>query len=172
MLEEIRELYEYNTWANRRFLDTIAGLDADEYARNLRSSFPSVQATMTHVLAGEWVWLQRWRGVSPTGFPQDWDTSTPEQLRRLWQTFESDQQQFLSGVAEADLPRSIEYRTIAGQSYSSPLRQMLRHVVNHSTYHRGQVATMLRQLGSPVPVSDLIAFYRERTAIGPGATQP
>ena len=163
MIEEIHGLYEYNRWVNRRFLDATSGLTEEEFNRDLKSSFQSVQATLEHILEAEWIWLERWRGVSPTDVPP-WDTSTHAALRAQWQIIEQDQQAYLGSLTDEHLRSVIAYRSFASQPYAQPLWQLMRHVVNHSTYHRGQVATMLRQLGHPVPVSDLIAFYRQEAA--------
>lgn len=162
MLEEIRELYDYNRWANNRFLDATAPLTDEEFTRDLRSSFASIQLTLDHILAAEWIWLQRWEGVSPSDLPADWSLTTYPVLLARWHDVEAQQRRFLDGLTDNALRAVVRYRNMAGIAYANPLWQLLRHVVNHSTYHRGQVATMLRQLGKPVPVSDLIAFFRER----------
>ena len=160
MTGEIQGLYAYNRWVNNRFLDATAELSAEEFDRDLRSSFPSVKATLEHILEAEWIWLERWHGVSPTEVPP-WDTSTHAALRAQWQLIEQDQLAYVSTLTDEQLCSVIDYRSFASQPFSQPLWQLMRHVVNHSTFHRGQLATMLRQLGYPVPVSDLVAYYRQ-----------
>lgn len=160
MVEEIKELYAYNRWANRRLLDAVSRLGSGEYTRELGSSFPSVRDTLVHILSAEWVWLSRWRGRSPAGIPDSWDVSTFDGLRAQWTEVERDQQAFVSDLTEGALGRSIAYRNTSGEPFEQPLGEMLRHVVNHSTYHRGQVVTMLRQLGAEATATDLILFYR------------
>lgn len=163
MPQEIQELYAYNRWANRRILAAAAGLSAEQLGRDLGSSFPSVLATLTHVLAAEWIWLERWNGRSPTGLPA-WDLSDRPALERRWNEVEQAQSYFVAALAEPDLERAVDYRTTDGTPYAAPLGQLLRHVVNHSTYHRGQVVTMLRQLGARAPSTDLVVYYRELSA--------
>lgn len=160
--DEARDLYAYNTWANRRILDAAATLDADALARDLRSSFPSVLATLAHIVAAEWIWLRRWSGESPGGVPADWELTSLEAIRRRWDAVEAERMALLEALDDAALARDVDYRNTAGVAYTSRMDEMLRHVVNHSTYHRGQVVTMLRQLGATPPATDLIAFYRER----------
>jgi uncharacterized damage-inducible protein DinB len=163
-MDEIRDLYAYNRWANRRIRAAAAALSAAERQRDLGSSFPSVQATLTHVLGAEWIWLERWNGRSPAGFPADWDLADWAALERRWDDVERAQASFVGDLSEADLLRPVDYRTIDGTPYAAPLGQLLRHVVNHSTYHRGQVVTMLRQLGRPAPDTDLVVYHREQGA--------
>lgn len=160
MLAEIAGLYDYNRWANNRFLDATSGLTDEEFTRDLQSSFPSVQATLEHILQAEWIWLERWHGASPVEIPP-WDTRTHTSLRTEWSVIEDRQREYVGSLTDDRLMGRIDYRTFASQPFSQPLWQLMRHVVNHSTYHRGQVATMLRQLGKSVPVSDLVAYYRE-----------
>ena len=74
---------------------------------------------------------------------------------------ERDQEAFVSGLAFEDLTRVIAYGDTRGTAWEERLGRMLRHVVNHSSYHRGQVVTMLRQLGAVPPSTDLIRYYRE-----------
>ena len=163
MITEVAGLYDYNRWANNRFLDATSGLTDEEFIRDMQSSFPSVRATLEHILQAEWIWLQRWHGVSPVEVPP-WDTTTQASLRAQWRIIEDQQRDYLGSLTDQDLTSVIDYRTFASQPFSQPLWQLMRHVVNHSTYHRGQVATILRQLGMPVPVSDLVAFYRRPDA--------
>jgi uncharacterized damage-inducible protein DinB len=160
-LREITELYAYNAWANQRVLGAVARLSADDFGRDLKNSFPSVRDTLAHILGGEWVWLSRWKGKSPTSFPVEWDVSTHAQLIERWQPVAADQRAFLDALTPESLNKPITYTTFAGQAFTNPLWQLMRHVANHSTYHRGQVTTMLRQLGAATVSTDLILFYRE-----------
>lgn len=166
-LTEIQELYHYNRWANARVLDAASSLSGDQLVQDLGSSFPSVKDTLVHILAAEWVWLSRWKGVSPRGLPEGWPKSTLEELCARWAAVEEEQREFLAGLDEARLDTVVAYSTIDGQAFASPLWQMLRHVVNHSSYHRGQVITMLRQLGAEGCATDLILFYRSAGARAP-----
>ncbi|HEX2091708.1 MAG TPA: DinB family protein [Longimicrobiaceae bacterium] len=168
-LSELQELYDYDAWANRRVREAAARLTPEQWTRELGGSFPTVRDTLAHILAAEWIWLARWRGTSPTGWPAEWDVSDPAKLEARWTEVERDLAGFVAGVGEDDLDRVLAYRSTKGEPFVSPLHQMLRHVVNHSTYHRGQVVHMLRQLGAEAVSTDLILFYRERAATTPAA---
>lgn len=162
MLEEIRELYDYNRWANHRALEATAALDQDQLTRDLGNSFPSVRDTLVHVLSAEWVWLSRWNGTSPTAFPESAGLDTHERIRARWSELEGEFATFLAALTEARLSEVLEYRNTKGEPYAEPLWQLMRHVVNHSTYHRGQITTMLRQLGAMPASTDLIRYFREK----------
>jgi uncharacterized damage-inducible protein DinB len=115
-----------------------------------------------HIYAAEWAWHSRWRGVSPAALLNSDPYPDVPALRKAWTETEANVRRFLDEIG-GDIGRVIEYKLLSGASGSSPLWQMLQHVVNHASYHRGQVTTMLRQLGAqPAKSMDMIAFYRAR----------
>lgn len=161
--EEVRTLYAYNSWANHRVLDACAPLSAKQFTQNLHSSFPSVCDTLAHIMLAEWLWLERWQGRSPAFPPSDFvDLAS---IRARWQKIETDLNAYVQKLSAADLDRVVEYKNTKGHAFSNPMRQMLQHVVNHGTYHRGQITTMLRQLGATPLTTDLIAYYREQSGL-------
>ena len=162
-MNDLIELFDYQRWANRRILDAAAALPAEQFTLDLGSSFPSVQATLAHMLSAQWIWLERWNGRSPTAPPEGRDVTTPAGLAAAWAEVERDEEAFLAALTEEGLRGVVHYRTLKGDPFSGPLHQLMRHVINHSTYHRGQVVTMLRQLGASAPSTDLVVYYRERS---------
>ena len=160
--EEIRTLFDYNAWANHRSLEAAAALPAEQFTKPLGSSFSSVRDTLAHICGAESVWYERFRGSSPSGLPDLSSLSTVEELRALWTEQESKLLAFVAGLTQADLDRVMEYKTLKFGVYSNPLWQSMQHLVNHGTYHRGQVTTLLRQLGAKAVATDLMHFYRER----------
>ncbi len=161
MIEEVRELFAYTRWANGLMLDAVARLGPEELTRNLGSSFPSVRETLVHMLGAEWRWLERWRGHPPGPLPSSWDLSTLASIRQIWAEVERAEEAYVAGLTDADLERVLSYRYSDGTPGRANFAQMLRHVVNHATYHRGQVTTMLRQLGAAGVDTDLITFYTQ-----------
>ncbi len=162
--EIIRILFEYNAWANRRILDACVLLPDHQFTRDMGSSFRSVRDTLAHIMGGEWIWLERWQGRMPTTLPKAADYPDLSSIRRRWSELDKELQKFVAGLTEQDLARVQEIRTTEGKLFQHPLWQMLQHLANHSTYHRGQVTTLLRQLDIPAVATDLIAFYRQRNA--------
>lgn len=165
--EQVRLLYEYDAWANRRVCEACRALNDEQCTRDLGSSFASVRDTLAHILGAEWLWLERWQGRSPGALPPAADFPTLESLRARWEEVERDLLGYVGRLTAEDLARSLEYRTTAGKAHSQPLWQQLQHLANHGTYHRGQVTTLLRQLGAKPVATDLIAFYRERAGQAP-----
>jgi len=159
--DHLRHLYGFNRWANGRILDACARLTREQFVQTIPSSFPSVRDTLAHILAAEWIWLERWKGSSPRVFPDDTGLTTVEALRERWRTVEREQRAFIESVRDPDLREILTYVNIKGETWSYPLGHTLQHVANHSTYHRGQVTTMLRQLGAEPPTTDLLVFDDE-----------
>lgn len=158
---DIRALYAYNEWANARVFTAAAQLDQNVFAEARGSSFSSIRDTLAHIATSEWVWLRRWRGESPSTVPE-WDSlERATALQQKLGDIEADRSAFLRGLTGDDLARPLSYRNLKGEDYSQPLVDQLVHVVNHSTYHRGQIATLSRQAGFPAPATDLIVFKRE-----------
>jgi len=160
--EEIRLLYEYNGWANHRVSDAAAVLTPEQFTQALGSSFPSVRDTLAHIYGAEWIWLERLQGRSPSSVPSTAQFTDIQSLRSRWSEEEQRLLSYVKGLTQKDLDQVIEYKTINFGVYSNPRWQSMQHLVNHGTYHRGQVTTMLRQLGARPNLTDLMHFYRER----------
>jgi uncharacterized damage-inducible protein DinB len=159
--EEIRQLYAYNSWANHRSLSAAESLSLEQFTRPMGSSFSSVRDTLAHIYGAECVWLERFHGRSPSGLPNVAQFPELESLRNAWMETEQRLNAFVNGLSQADLDRRMEYKTLRFGVYSNPLWQSLLHLVNHGTYHRGQVTTLLRQLGAQPILLDLMHFFRE-----------
>jgi uncharacterized damage-inducible protein DinB len=165
--EEMVMLFEYNGWANRRALEAASVLSSEQFNKQLGSSFSSVRDTLSHMYGAEWVWLERFQGRTPATFPDGAEFADVEKLKASWLELEEKQLNFVRGLKQEDLDRILEYKTFRFGVYKNPLWQSMQHVVNHGTYHRGQVTTMLRQLGATPILTDLMHYYRERaTAAG------
>src|ERR1700693_4747760 len=145
--EEVSKLFAYNRGATERTCEPVSALTGEEYGWTLGGSFPSVRETLAHIYAAEWIWLERWQGRSPGGLPSAQEVPTLATLREKGKSVEEGQRALLVGLSEAGLEEVVSYVNVRGETWAYPLVEMLVHVVNHSTYHRGQVVTMLRQLG-------------------------
>ncbi|WEK35827.1 MAG: DinB family protein [Candidatus Pseudobacter hemicellulosilyticus] len=159
MKELLLQYAAYNAWANQRILDCITALPEASAHQALASSFPTLYATLLHIWDTESAWYQRVRlqehvirpGDSFTGTIQDLATS----IRHQDQVISSWVQQ----ASEAALLHVMKYHTSKREPVKQPVWQVLMHAFNHSSYHRGQLVTMLRQSGvERIPNTDFIAF--------------
>ena len=159
-LIEIQRLYDYNSWANERVLESLRPIGQDGFTDNRQASPGSIRGVIAHIAGAEWTWLQRWKGTSPGGLLPESEFETVEIAAQRLRTIDHDLQQFTSRLTQEDLDGSRGYKTTEGKAYSNVLSDMLLHLANHSSYHRGQITTLLRQLGA-VPLStDFILFIR------------
>ena len=127
--------------------------------------------TLTHIVWSEWIWLQRWTGATDLVFqPADFarvprhlvfaaaDFSDAAALRERSRAIGADLLAFVRRLSADDLSRNHPLRTVTGQPWDRPLWRLLVHAVNHSTYHRGQVAMMLRQVGCAPAATDFVSY--------------
>ena len=162
-LQDLRTLLDYHYWARDRMFEALEPLTAEQVDRDMGNSFKSIRDTVTHVYAAEWAWYSRWQGTSPDKLlPADLCPDLAA-VRLAWTDLEAKIRAYLEHLGEANVTQVIEYKLLSGQAGASPFWQMLQHVVNHGSYHRGQITNKLRQLGAqPAKSLDMIAFYRSQ----------
>jgi uncharacterized damage-inducible protein DinB len=158
----ISELYNYNRWANEKTLMATSRLDDETFARNLGNSFSSIRDTLVHILGAEWIWLERWNGRSPRALLSVAEMPTHAQITARWKQVEEAQTKFLQGLGASDLGLPVSYVNQHGETWSYPLWQQMVHVVNHSSYHRGQITTLLRQSSAEPVSTDFLLYYDEK----------
>jgi uncharacterized damage-inducible protein DinB len=166
--DDIQLLYEYDRWANNRVLQAVSTLSAEEFTRDLGGSFRSVRDTLVHIVGGEWGWLTYWKEPSPSpAFVTDlWTqhdalfnpTTFPDfaAVQLKWAEVEREQVEFVNRVTNESLGRMLPLRTT-----QISLSHLMQHLANHSTYHRGQVALMMRQLVAEPLATDFHKFLIE-----------
>src|SRR5260221_6789281 len=186
--DDIQILYEYHRWANNRVLQAASTLSAEEFTRDLGGSFRSVRDTLVHIVGSESTWLAYWIDRSPSSaFLTDlWtrhDTlfspnAFPDlaAVRQKWAEVEKEQIEFVNRVTHQSLGESLGPSTSQppsqspGQSLTRmlpvgttqiSLAHLMQHLANHSTYHRGQVALMMRQLAATPLATDFAMFLME-----------
>jgi uncharacterized damage-inducible protein DinB len=167
--DDIALLYEYDRWANNRVFDAASALSPEQFTRDLGGAFSSVRDTLVHVLAGEWIWLTLWRQSSPTPeFIADLrkrreaifaPVEFPDlgAVKSKWAEIEQNQTDFVTALTDADLGRMVMSR---GGELS--LAHLMQHLANHSTYHRGQISLMMRQLQAQPVATDFHVFLTEK----------
>ncbi len=162
-LKSIQALYEFNRWANTRVLDAASKVSLEKFLKDLGNSFSSIRDTLAHILTAEWAWVERWNGRSPKSPLNPADFPDVAALRRRWAQVEREQAKFISTLTVEGLEAVASYVNLKGETWAYPLWQQLVHVINHSTYHRGQITTMLRQVRAEATATDLLIFYDEKS---------
>jgi uncharacterized damage-inducible protein DinB len=167
-VEEIRILFAYNHWANRRLLSAAGRLNPEDFIRDLLSSHSSVRGTFVHIIGGQWVWLRLWVGEPSKDIVARCDALwDPEKfpdiasLEAAHASLEEDQISFIESLTDERVNAHRPFKNFQGQELELSLSEMMQHVVNHSTYHRGQIVTLLRQLGQVPPGTDFSTFLTE-----------
>jgi uncharacterized damage-inducible protein DinB len=162
--EVARQLFAYDAWANRRAFSACAALTPEQFTRDMGSSFHSVRDTLAHIVGAQFVWLERFHGRVPPGLLPPADFPDIASLSARANEVQQGLSDYVGQLSGEDLAGSFEYRDLKGNSHRNVRWQTLQHLANHGTYHRGQITTLLRQLGAKPVSTDLIAFYRERSA--------
>ena len=160
---ELLHLVDYHFWARDRMLAALDALTPEDYVKPLGNSFASIRDTVTHLYLAEWVWLQRWQGASPAGPPDTSGLADVASLRAAWKDQEAQFRAYADALEGDRVDERVDYRNLAGVAANSSRWTMIQHVVNHASYHRGQVTTMIRQMGGKAAEpQDLITYYREK----------
>ena len=162
--KDAARLFDYTVWANHKIARVAATLSVDDYKRDLKSSHGGVRGTLVHTMSAEWVWLERWKRISPTRHFDEGEFPDIVALSDRWSVIEQHRASWLESLKPDAMPQSLRYRNLQGQELETPLWQMVQHVANHSTYHRGQLAKQLRQLGQTPPNTEFTRFLRQATA--------
>jgi uncharacterized damage-inducible protein DinB len=166
--DDIHLLYEYDRWANNRVLQSATALSAEQFTRDLGGAFCSVRDTLVHIIGGEWIWLAYWTQSAHSSSlvadlrtqrdalfqPHAFPNIAAVQLK--WAEVEKEQVEFINHVTSQSLDKMFPFRTTQIR-----LAHLMQHLANHSTYHRGQVALMMRQLGAEPLATDFHVFLAE-----------
>lgn len=159
----LKQLAAYHLWANQRIIDFILALPEETQQAAVASSFPSLHLTILHMWDAESIWWQRLklheRFVRPSdnfkGTTLDAVNGLTSQSK-LWETW-------INGVAEHNLDHVFQYKNNKRELIKMPVYQLLMHIYNHGSYHRGQLITMLRQLGKEkLPQTDFSVWRQRR----------
>lgn len=156
--DDIEKLFAYGRWATAKTLESASTLSVEELAQPVGGSFGSVQGTLAHLYGADWVWLERFHGRSPSSLPGADALTTLATIRERWEPVQQGLQRFVDALAPGRLTDPVTYVNFAGKTWTYPLGEALVHVANHGTYHRGQVATLLRQLGKKAASTDYLRW--------------
>ncbi len=153
----------YTGWASRRLLDAAGQLSPEVLSKDLSVSHASILGTLAHTFFADAIWYMR--AVDPAmPHPNPKEVPPLEALDARWRELLEKWEVWAQTLLDADMEKNVAYRMLDGTPFESSLKQVVLHVVNHATLHRGQVMGLLRQAGVKPPATDLIFYYRELAA--------
>ncbi len=156
------QLADYNTWANNIVCSWLDKISDEQFSQHVTSSFNSIQETVLHIIGAENIWLERMRkDENQVWLPSVYKGTKDEHIALLKKTSAA-LKDFMESFDESNLPVKLDFQRLNGDAYSMPYYELLAHVFNHSTYHRGQLVTMLRQVGfTDVGSTDMLGYFRK-----------
>lgn len=153
----------YNLWANNLLVSNIERLPQEKQRAEMVSSFPSLFKTVLHLLDAESLWWQRVKLQEKVLRPSDSFSGDFEALSKALQQQDKQWLDWVTACNEHGFLHEFIYFDSKKNRYKQPVHQVLMQVFNHSTYHRGQMITLLRQLNvEKVPATDFIAWSRRK----------
>ena len=145
----IRAYYDYNEWANNRLLSVCEKLTPEQFSQSQGVSWDSIETNLAHIVAAQVNWLSRWRtGRNSRATTELQDIAGLGPVRRAFDESHADLREFIAGLSDERLAQPLGFTDSSGTAYESALWQLLLHVANHGTYHRGEVAMALSGLGN------------------------
>ncbi|TAK65234.1 MAG: hypothetical protein EPO24_02760 [Bacteroidetes bacterium] len=161
-LSDIKTLYAYNTWANNKIFEALSQLTDEQYMQDMKSSHGGIHGTLTHLVGAGKVWLARWKNSSDKEMLRTNEISSLSALISIRKTIEDGIDSFINEMSDEKLQELFTLTTAKGDKYVYSYANMLQHLANHSTYHRGQIVTMLRQIGVTPPQTDFSFYLRQQ----------
>jgi len=154
----LEQLYDYNYWANKRYLAVAETLSEEQLFHKQGHSWDNVHAVFVHMLSSERMWQQRWRGEQGT-FLDAKDFPTAASIRAYWVDVEKNMRGFIAEQTEGSLLRDVTYINPKGETFTLPLWQMMVQPPNHNTHHRGELAAMLALMNIPHPEEEIVQYF-------------
>ena len=166
MKELLKQYAGYNTWATQKLVDVIISLAEEKHTTEIPSSFNSLYKTILHMWDAESIWWQRMKLQERITIPAESFQGDMKQLSSNLRQQDRDWLEWISGAQEHHLQHVFQYQNSKKEQFKQPLYQMLLHLFNHGTYHRGQLVTMLRQVGlEKIPETDFIVWSRQKKQV-------
>jgi uncharacterized damage-inducible protein DinB len=163
MKQLLQQYAAYNIWANQKLFDCINNLSDDQVNREITSSFTSIYKTVLHMWFAEDVWWQRLKLVEQFDLSTEKFNGSFAEMQKRYSQQSAEWAAWVNNATEAQLTHVFAYQNTKREQFKQPVYEMLVHIFNHGTYHRGQLVTMFRQLGvEKIPQTDFIVFCRKK----------
>jgi uncharacterized damage-inducible protein DinB len=157
----LREHLCYTAWATGHLVHAVQHLPTEQLTQDFHTSDRNILGTLVHVFAADRIWLARIKGEAAINFLSDADYHL-HVLQSDWPLLYEKWKEWAQTLTDENAGERIAYHDLKGNARVSPAWEIVLHVVNHGTHHRGQVSGFLRALGYTPPQLDLIRYYRER----------
>lgn len=163
MKDLLTQYAKYNIWANKKFIDVLNKLTEDQLDMEIESSFPSIRKTVYHMWSAEDIWIQRLLLVEKPVWVQGAYEGTFAEALEHWEATSKELLSFIQRQYDDQaLAHVVQYYNQKKQSMKLPASTILMQVLNHATYHRGQLVTMLRQAGiKKIPATDFMLYAKK-----------
>jgi uncharacterized damage-inducible protein DinB len=145
--EHLQHMFDFVCWADNQMLAASRTVPDEGYYKDQGISIGSIHKLLVHAMAAQWIWLSRWRGESPTRIESHEDYPTRDSVMLRWPLVHSAITDFLGTQSPKALARDVQYRNTRGELFALPLAELMLHVIDHATYHRGQLNTMIKHAG-------------------------
>ena len=162
IIEVIRTLYGYSTWANQLVLEKAAELSEGQFLETAGPSHGSLRSTFVHTMSAQWIWLERWQGTSPPAMMNEEDFPDLTSIRVRWEEIERDTRRFLDQLEPDQLNNVVSYTTTGGTPGAYPLWHLIVQQVIHQTQHRSEAAVMLTNFGYSPGDLDFVLYLPEQ----------
>jgi uncharacterized damage-inducible protein DinB len=163
MRDDLFALYAFNRWADGRVVEKIRQLSPEQYVKEPEPGWASIRATVVHMAGATDIWARRIQGETVTVRPTEADVPTLEDAERYLAKGHDAFNHLLTSLSSERLASIWSYRNFQGEEFRLPLWAVLRHVVNHASYHRGQIASKLKRFGVEPPSTDFVFWAIEQT---------
>ncbi len=151
---------DYTRWASARLVDAASKLTPEELTRDFGTADKNVLGTLVHVYAADRIWMARVKGEPPARFIDPEKDMHLSVLQNDWPKLLDEWTAWAKSLNDESIRGRLAYKDLKGNAYETPAWQILLHVVNHGTHHRGQVSGFLRAMGHVPQPLDLMAYYR------------
>ena len=159
----LQDMLAYSAWASRRLVDAAAQLPSDQLTHDFGTADKSVLGTLVHVFAADRIWFRRVEGHGPAKLIGDEDYQLSV-LQNDWPQLQEKWREWAAGLTDEAAAADLFYHDTRGNQWHQPIWQVVIHVVNHGTHHRGQAQGFLRSMGIAPPPIDMTVYYRMRAA--------
>jgi uncharacterized damage-inducible protein DinB len=158
----LETLYDYNYWANKRYIAVAETLTEEQLFYKHGHSWESVHAMIVHMMSSERMWPQRWRG-EPASTLNAKDFPTVESIKMYWVDVEKNMRNFIAEQTEGSLLKEVSYTNPKGETFTLPLWQMMVQPPNHNTHHRGELAAMFALMNVPHPEEEIVQYFLDKS---------